>query len=128
MPDTLLTTKLYVPQITPELVPRPHLARHLSEGLRRKFTLVSAPAGFGKSTLVTGWLAESGQPAAWLSLDEGDNDPVRFWTYVIAAIQAVNQEVGDEARQIIGSPQLRSAEPAVISLINEISKPSSRRT
>jgi len=122
MSDTLLTTKLYAPQITPELVPRPHLARHLSEGLRRKFTLVSAPAGFGKSTLVTGWLAETGQPAAWLSLDEGDNDPVRFWTYVIAAIQAVNQELGDEARQIIRSPQLRSAEPAVISLINEISK------
>jgi pyruvate formate lyase activating enzyme len=71
-------------------------------------TLVSAPAGFGKSTLVTGWLAEMDfaeihPAAAWLSLDEGDNDPVRFWTYVIAAIQAVDQEVGDEAREIIGS-------------------------
>jgi LuxR family maltose regulon positive regulatory protein len=122
MSDTLLTTKLYVPQTPPELVPRPHLAERLSEGAARKLTLISAPSGFGKSTLVTGWLAESGQSTAWLSLDEGDNDPVRFWTYLIAAIQAVDQEVGEEARQIIGSPQLRTAEPAVISLINDISK------
>jgi LuxR family maltose regulon positive regulatory protein len=69
MSDILLTTKLYVPQTTPDLVPRPSLNEHLNEGLRRKLTLVSAPAGFGKSTLVTGWLAESGHSAAWLSLD-----------------------------------------------------------
>lgn len=122
MSDILLATKLFVPQTTPALVSRPHLFQHLNAGLVRKLTLVSAPAGFGKSTLVTGWLAETGQTAAWLSLDQGDNDPVRFWTYVIAAIQTVNSDVGIEARQIIGSPQLRSAEPAVISLINEISK------
>jgi hypothetical protein len=74
MSDTLLTTKLYVPQTPPELVPRPHLAERLSEGLARQLTLVSAPAGFGKSTLVTGWLAETGHTPAWLSLDQGDND------------------------------------------------------
>jgi LuxR family maltose regulon positive regulatory protein len=105
MSDTLLTTKLFVPQTPPELVPRPHPAERLSEGLARRLTLVSAPAGFGKSTLVTGWLAESGQPAAWLSLDEGDNDPVRFWSYVIAAIQAVNQEVGDESVANLSTPE-----------------------
>ncbi len=122
MSGTLLTTKLYVPQTPPELVPRPQLAQHLNQGLTRKLTLVSTPPGYGKSTLVASWLAESGHNAAWFSLDAGDNDPVRFWTYVIAAIQTVNQEVGNEARQIIGSPQLRSTEPVVISLLNEISE------
>ncbi len=122
MSDTLLTTKLFVPQPPSELIPRPHLAERLSEGLARKLTLVSAPAGFGKSTLVTGWLTETGHTPAWLSLDQGDNDPIRFWTYLIAAVQTVGGEVGDEARHIISSPQLRSAEPAVISLINDISR------
>jgi len=122
MPDILLTTKLFVPQTAPELILRPHLTEHLNKGLTRQLTLISAPAGFGKSTLVTGWLAETGHTPAWLSLDQGDNDPIRFWTYLIAAVQTVGHEVGDEARHIISSPQLRSAEPAVISLINEISK------
>lgn len=91
-------------------------------GSNRKLTLVSAPAGFGKSTLVSSWLAERGVQAAWLSLDEGDNDPVRFWTYLIAAIQTVHQEAGSEARQMISTPQLHSSEPEAISLINDISQ------
>ena len=121
MPDTLLTTKLHIPQAALEFVPRPHLTARLGEGLLRKLTLVSAPAGFGKSTLVADWLAESGLSAAWLSLDEGDNDPARFWAYLIAAIQAVHPDVGREAREIVGAPQLRRAEPAVNSLLNDIS-------
>jgi LuxR family maltose regulon positive regulatory protein len=121
MPDALLTTKLHIPQAAPEFVPRSHLTARLGEGLLRKLTLVSAPAGFGKSTLVADWLAEAGRPAAWLSLDEGDNDPARFWTYLIAAIQAIHPQVGREAREIVGAPQLRSAELAVISLLNDIS-------
>ena len=120
--DQLLTTKLYTPQLSIDLVPRPRLYARLDEGSKRKLTLVSAPAGFGKSTLMTGWLAESGRQAAWLSLDEGDNDPVRFWTYLIAAIQTVHQEIGAEARQIASAPQLRSIEPVAISLINDISQ------
>jgi len=94
----------------------------MDESLTRKLTLISAPAGFGKSTLVTGWLAESGRQAAWLSLDEGDNDPVRFWTYLIASIQTIHQETGGEARQIASASQLRSIEPVAISLINDISQ------
>ncbi len=119
--DQLLTTKLYIPQLV-DLVPRPHLYERLDEGLTRKLTLVSAPTGFGKSTLVTGWLSERDQPAAWLSLDQGDNDPVRFWIYLIAAMQSIHQEVGVEARQIVSATQLRSAESVAISLINEISR------
>jgi len=124
MPETLLRTKLFVPPLRPNLVPRPHLIERLNQDLRRghKLTLVSAPAGFGKSTLVSNWLEESNVQAAWLSLDQGDNDPVRFWTYLIVAIQNIHQEVGSEARQIISAPHLRSTEPVVISLINDISQ------
>jgi LuxR family maltose regulon positive regulatory protein len=120
--DQLLTTKLYIPQLSADHIPRPRLYTCLDEGLTRKLTLVSAPAGFGKSTLVAGWLSESDQTAAWFSLDEGDNDPVKFWTYLIAAIQTIHQETGIEARQIVSAPQLRSIEPVVISLINDISQ------
>jgi LuxR family maltose regulon positive regulatory protein len=96
----------------------------LNRGLEQdcKLTLISAPAGFGKSTLVSGWLAESRLQAAWLSLDQGDNDPVRFWTYLIAAIQTIHLEMGVEARQIVTVPQLRSTEAVVISLLNDISQ------
>ena len=120
--DQLLTTKLCIPQLSVDLVSRPRLYERLDEGLTRKLTLVSAPAGFGKSTLVADWLSESDQSIAWLSLDEGDNDPVRFWTYLIAAIQITHQEIGGDARQIASVPQLQNNEPVAISLINDISQ------
>jgi len=120
--DQLLTTKLYTPQLSNDLVPRPHLYERLDKGLRRKLTLVSAPTGFGKSTLVTSWLFERDQSAAWLSLDQSDNDLVRFWTYLLAAIQTVHQEIGVEARQIVSALQLRCNEPVAIRLINDISQ------
>ncbi|HSM71615.1 MAG TPA: LuxR C-terminal-related transcriptional regulator [Anaerolineales bacterium] len=120
--DQLLTTKLYIPQLSVDLVPRPRLYERLDECLTRKLTLVSASAGFGKSTLLASWLFERDQPAAWLSLDQGDNDPVRFWTYLIAAIQTIHQETGEEARQIVSMPQLRNNELVAISLINDISQ------
>ncbi|MEJ2738138.1 MAG: hypothetical protein P8189_32040 [Anaerolineae bacterium] len=89
---SLLKTKLYIPPIRPELVSRPHLIERLNAGLHRKLTLVSAPAGFGKTTLLSEWLTgrERLEPkvrAAWLSLDEGDNDPTRFLTYLVAALR-----------------------------------------
>jgi LuxR family maltose regulon positive regulatory protein len=121
-PFTLLRTKFHTPQVRSDWVRRPHLEKRLKQGLDRKLTLVSAPAGFGKSSLVASALTETDRHVTWLSLDEGDNDPVRFWTYVIAAIQAVERGVGDEARQIITSPQLRRTDPAIISLLNEISE------
>jgi LuxR family maltose regulon positive regulatory protein len=120
--EQLLNTKLYIPPLRPDLVPRPRLDVRLDEGSYRKLTLVSAMAGFGKSTLVSGWLAERGVQAAWLSLDQGDNDPVRFWTYLIAAIQTVHPEIGIEARKLTSAPQLRNTELVAISLINDISQ------
>ena len=120
--DQLLATKLHIPQPNFDLVSRPRLYELLDDALTRKLTLASAPAGFGKSSLVTGWLSERNQSAAWFSLDRGDDDPVRFWTYLIAAIQTIHQEMGVEARQIICAPHLRSTEPVSISLINDISQ------
>jgi LuxR family maltose regulon positive regulatory protein len=87
MPTPLLATKLYVPPPRSLLVRRPRLIERLNEGLRRNLTLVSAPAGFGKTTLVSDWLAGRHQPAAWLSLDTGENDPIRFLTYLVAAVR-----------------------------------------
>jgi len=89
MATPLLETKLYVPPVRPEMVQRPRLIERLNAGLHRKLTLISAPAGFGKTTLLSEWVADCGRPVAWLSLDEGDNDPTRFWAYFVAALQTL---------------------------------------
>ncbi len=91
----LLLPKLRPPHLRSSLVRRDRLYRLLDGGLERKLTLISAPAGFGKTTLVSQWLAERNTlPVAWLSLDEGDNDPVRFWHYLIAACQTIRPDLG----------------------------------
>jgi LuxR family maltose regulon positive regulatory protein len=89
MPSTLLATKLHRPRPTPSLVARPRLTQRLDQGLRQghRLFLVVAPAGYGKTTLVTDWLGQTSIPSAWLSLDEGDNDPLSFLTYLVAALQ-----------------------------------------
>ena len=91
MPTPILATKLYIPPPRPKAVRRPRLIERLNEGLSasRKLTLISAPAGFGKTTLVSEWVAGCGRPVAWLSLDDGDNDPTRFLTYLVAALQTL---------------------------------------
>ena len=76
--DVLLATKLHMPRPRPDLVPRPRLAERLDEGLARGLMLVCAPAGYGKTVLLADWARRGPQPAAWLSLDAGDNDPARF--------------------------------------------------
>src|SRR6266542_3381253 len=86
MPTPILTTKLYVPSAPPRVVPRQRLIEQLNEGLHRRLTLISAPAGFGKSTLLSAWVAGCDRPVAWLSLDEDDNDPTRFLIYVVARV------------------------------------------
>src|SRR5918912_3571533 len=87
MPTPILTTKLYIPPPRPNVVLRPRLIARLNQGLHRRLTLISAPAGFGKTTLASAWIASCGRRAAWLSLDDGDNDPTRFLTYLVAALQ-----------------------------------------
>lgn len=95
MMPTILVTKLYVPPPPPKAVLRPRLMERMNEGLHRKLILISAPAGFGKTTLVSEWLAGCGQAVAWLSLDEGDNDPVRFLTYLVASLQTIADDIGN---------------------------------
>src|SRR5947209_16069215 len=95
MPTSILATKLYLPPLRPNVVSRPRLLERLNEGLHRKLTLISAPAGFGKTTLVSEWVAGIEQPTAWLSLDEGENDPARFLSYLVAALQTITPVTGE---------------------------------
>src|SRR5882672_10464625 len=104
----LLQTKLFVPRARPGLVPRPRLIERLNRGAEGKLTLVSAPAGFGKTTLLAEWLAtaQAGKgPAAWVALDQNDNDPALFWSYFIAAVQTVHAQVGTRALALLHSLQ-----------------------
>ena len=94
MSTPILATKLYIPPPRPNVVLRPRLIERLNEGLHRKLTLISAPAGFGKTTLVSEWVAGCERPVAWLSLDEGDSDPTRFLTYLVAALQTIAPKIG----------------------------------
>ena len=120
MNTPLLTTTLYIPPPRPTLVSRPRLIERLNAGLHRKLTLVSAPAGFGKTTLMSEWAAGCGRPVAWVSLDDGDNDPVRFFTYLIAALQTLDPNLGQAAQGLLGSPQPPPPEALVATLINDI--------
>jgi len=125
MSTPLLTTKLYVPPARPGLVPRRRLIERLNVGLRRRLTLVSAPAGYGKTTLLSEWAHSRGGSqtcpyVAWLSLDEGDNDPARFLTYLVAALQQIEAEVGQGIPDALRSPQRPSVEVLLTSLINQI--------
>ncbi|MCW2578648.1 MAG: ATP-dependent transcriptional regulator, MalT-like, LuxR family [Blastococcus sp.] len=123
MAGPLLETKLHVPRSRRGLVARPRLDERLSRGTDSALTLVSAPAGFGKTTLLTEWLASApaeGRSVAWLSLDPRDNDPAVFWTYLVAALQAVEPAIGVSARALLESSQAPS-EAILESLLNDLS-------
>jgi LuxR family maltose regulon positive regulatory protein len=113
MRTTLLKTKLYRPLVRPEFVSRPQLMRRLDEGFNGKLTVVSAPAGYGKTTLVSAWAFECKCPVAWFTLDEEDNDPVRFLTYAITAAQTIKPDLGQEILSLLQSAQ----PPAIINLL-----------
>ena len=91
----ILATKLHIPRSPRRMVPRPHLIERLDDGLDRNLTLVSAPAGFGKTTLVSTWAGGCDRPVAWLSLDDGDNDPTRFLSYLVAALRTIAPNLGE---------------------------------
>jgi LuxR family maltose regulon positive regulatory protein len=120
MTAALLQTKFYVPPVRPDLVSRPRLIERMTAGLHRKLTLLSAPAGFGKTTLVAEWLNRVERPYAWLSLDEADNDPVRFLTYLIAALQNVDEDIGRAAQNLLRAPQMPPIESLGTLLVNDI--------
>jgi LuxR family transcriptional regulator, maltose regulon positive regulatory protein len=123
MASPLLETKLHVPRRRRGLVARPRLIERLSRVSEPKLTVVSAPAGFGKTTLLAEWLAAvsaAGRSVAWLSLDKGDNDPVLFWTYLIGALQTAADGVGGHARSLLQSPQ-PPIEAVLATLLNDLS-------
>ncbi len=122
MSGPLLLTKLYVPPPRLKTVPRPSLIERLNEGLStgRKLSLISAPAGFGKTTMVSEWVAVCERPVAWLSLDEGDNDPSRFLSYIVAALQTIKAEIGAGLLGALQSPQPPPPEVILTALLNDI--------
>ena len=120
MSTPILATKLYVPPPRPNALLRSRLLERLNEGLHRRLTLVSAPAGFGKTTLLGEWLASCQLPAAWLSLDEGDNDPARFLVYLVAALQTIAANIGEGGLGALGSPRPPPTESILMALLNEI--------
>jgi LuxR family maltose regulon positive regulatory protein len=137
MPTPILATKLYIPPPRPSVVLRLRLVERLNEGLQRKLILISAPAGFGKTTLVSSWIADLQtraasqekianrdsriqNPVAWLSLDEGDNDLTRFLVYLVAALQTIAPMVGAGVLAALQSPQPPPTELLLTTLLNEI--------
>ena len=122
MSAPILATKLYIPPPRAKIVLRLRLIERLNEGfsLGCKLTLISAPAGFGKTTLVSEWVTGCDKKVAWLSLDEGDNDPSRFLSYIIAALQTIKAEIGAGLLVALQSPQPPSTEAILAVLLNEI--------
>jgi LuxR family transcriptional regulator, maltose regulon positive regulatory protein len=117
----LLSTKLHAP-VRRELVSRGALLELLVAGPPRRVTLIRAPAGWGKSTLLADWHASAGEtrPFAWLALDQGDNDPVRFWTYVIEALRTLDPEIGMSSLAFLRAPGVSLVDHVVPVLINEL--------
>ncbi len=123
MPVPILATKLYIPPPRTGVVARPRLVERLNEclALGCRLTLISAPAGFGKTTLVSEWIAKCGMPAAWLSLDERDNDPARFISYLVKALQTIQAGIGERLLAALQSPEPLQIETILTTLLNEIS-------
>lgn len=116
----LLATKLHIPRLRTHLVPRSHLVERLQKGMERALTLISAPAGFGKTTLLAQWFASSGIPIAWLSLEVEDNDSSRFLSYLITALQTLDAQIGTTALSLLRTPQPPSPEVVLALLFNDL--------
>ncbi len=125
IPLTVLKTKLYVPQPREGQVVRSRLSERLDRWRASKLVLVSAPAGFGKTTMLTEWLAAPpadgpARSVAWLSLDPGDSEPAHFWTYVIAGLRTLAPTMGASALELLQSPQALPVDSVLTTLINDL--------
>jgi LuxR family maltose regulon positive regulatory protein len=119
-PASFLHSKLMPPRSHPGVIPREALFARLDAGLTRKLTLVSAPTGFGKTTLVSAWLAERKITPAWVNLDANDNDPARFWGYVIMALRKIDSSIGKSSLAALNAPQPASIQSILTPVINEL--------
>jgi LuxR family maltose regulon positive regulatory protein len=120
MAVVVLKTKLAVPPVPSSWMSRPRLLRLLDSDRGRALTLVRAPAGFGKTTLLSEWADRHDPAPSWLALDEGDNDPVRFWTHFIAAVRVREPGLGKAALEMLGSFPGRPLQACLTVLINEL--------
>jgi LuxR family maltose regulon positive regulatory protein len=120
MPTPVIATKLFIPPLRPNAVPRSRLIARLNAGLHRRLTLISAPAGFGKTSLASAWIAGCGRMAAWLSLDEADNEPARFLLHLVAALQTIAPALGAKVATALQSAQPPPIETLLPGLLNEI--------
>jgi len=123
MDAPILSTKLFIPKPRQDLISRPRLFEKLNGGLDRKLTLISAPAGFGKSTLISDWIHQTKEDIVWLSLDENDNNQARFLTYLITALskaEVIEKPISRGALEMLKSPQVPSYVDILTTLINEV--------
>lgn len=125
--ESILMTKLFVPILRPELIKRRHLIELMDDGFKigTRLTLVSASAGYGKTTLVTEWLAEMGYPTSWFSIDDGDNDPARFFLYLIHAMQKSIKNIGNDGLELIKAQRI-SPQEVISSIINDLAQASDK--
>jgi LuxR family transcriptional regulator, maltose regulon positive regulatory protein len=120
--DVLLATKLHIPRPRPGFLARPRLTQRLAEGTARELVLVCTPAGFGKTTLLADWARQGERPVAWLSLDEADNDPVRFWRHVATALDGARPGVASPVAGLLQGQQSASFQAVAASLVNELAR------
>jgi LuxR family maltose regulon positive regulatory protein len=130
LPSDLLATKLFVPPARANLVVRPRLFERVEAGLQNKLTLIAAPAGFGKTTLLSAWRATAAGSAlrfGWVSLDSADNDPLRFWSYVLTALDTLAPGVVMTALALLRSPQSPPIERILTGVVNALSAASTEQ-
>jgi LuxR family transcriptional regulator, maltose regulon positive regulatory protein len=118
--DDLLATKLNIPQTRPDHLGRPRLVERLDNGMERELILVCTPAGFGKTTLLAGWATGARWPVAWLSLDPEDNEPARFWRYVVAALDRARGGLAEHVLPLLTPPGVMSSQGTVTALVNRL--------
>jgi LuxR family maltose regulon positive regulatory protein len=118
--DVLLATKLHIPRPRPGFLARPQLTQRLADGIARELVLVCTPAGFGKTTLLADWARRGQRPVAWLSLDEADNDPVRFWRHAAAALDGARPGVASPVAGLLQGQQSASFQAVAATLVNQL--------
>ena len=123
MSETILATKLYIPSLHPQAIQRQSIMDLMNAGLSigKRLSLVCAPAGYGKTTLVCEWLQKIPH-ACWISLDKSDNDPRLFFSYLIAALQTIRPDVGGQAQAILDAPQPPPLQVVLSSLLNDLAQ------
>jgi LuxR family transcriptional regulator, maltose regulon positive regulatory protein len=120
--EYVLHTKLMPPRLRSTAIPREILMKRLDSGLNGKLTLLAAPTGFGKTTLVSSWIASRAVPSAWVTLDENDNDPSRFWTYLVSALRTLDPLIGKSTLSALNAPQIPSFHSLLTPLINDLAR------